>query len=236
MKLRKINPQTYELFENNQSFGTISTYRNLFHDSCIYLKFNLTKIPTTSPFAEIRQHEQKSLQVMIESSQTEIINWISINGFKCKRRCFEAKVSTADLKHPIKSKLKILSFVATGPIYSNCCDFLYKYYKTTHELVSPLTASKNEFITEVPTRTGYYSLDEHGQLSHVAFTENNEIAYLCSVDPTSCSGFIDSLLVKSFEKYQTIFFEADNTDWAASKLLGKFNYKKDESFNTYIYE
>ncbi|NHL93482.1 GNAT family acetyltransferase, partial [Lactobacillus helveticus] len=25
MKLRKVNPQTYELFENNQSLGTIST-------------------------------------------------------------------------------------------------------------------------------------------------------------------------------------------------------------------
>ena len=236
MKLRKINPQTYELFENNQSLGTISTYRNPFHDSCIYLKFNLIKIPTTSPFLEIRKQEQKPLQVMIESSHTKLVDFMLKNGFKCKRYCFEAEVSATDLKHPLRTNFKVVPFDVKDPIYSKCCDFLYKYYKTTHELVSPLTASKNEFITEVPTKTGYYSLDKQGRLNNVAFTENNEIAYLCSVDPTSCSSFIDNLLIKIFKKYSTTFFEADDTDWAASELLDKFNYKKNESFNTYIYE
>ena len=42
--------------------------------------------------------------------------------------------------------------------------------------------------------------------------------------------------IKIFKKYSTTFFEADDTDWAASELLDKFNYKKNESFNTYIYE
>ena len=46
----------------------------------------------------------------------------------------------------------------------------------------------------------------------------------------------DNLLIKIFKKYSTTFFEADDTDWAASELLDKFNYKKNESFNTYIYE
>ncbi|MCZ3672209.1 GNAT family acetyltransferase, partial [Lactobacillus gasseri] len=32
-----------------------------------------------------------------------------------------------------------------------------------------------------------------------------------------------------------IFFEADDTDWAATKLLDCFNVDKENSFNTYIY-
>lgn len=111
MKLRKINPQTYELFENNQSLGTISTYRNPFHDSCIYLKFNLIKIPTTSPFLEIRKQEQKPLQVMIESSHTKLVDFMLKNGFKCKRYCFEAKVSATDLKHHLRTQFKVLPFL-----------------------------------------------------------------------------------------------------------------------------
>ena len=33
-----------------------------------------------------------------------------------------------------------------------------------------------------------------------------------------------------------IFFEADDTDWAATLLLDQFNFNKNESFNTYIYD
>ena len=33
-----------------------------------------------------------------------------------------------------------------------------------------------------------------------------------------------------------VIVEDLDVDWAASELLDKFNYKKNESFNTYIYE
>lgn len=235
MILKNINPDTYELFENSHSIGTISTYRNLFHDTCSYLKFNLTKIPTSSPFMEIRHQEQKPLQVMIESQQSKMVNFLTKSGFQCKRCCYEAKVSSTELKHPLRAELLILPFAKCDPIYQACCHFLYQYYKDTHEQVSPLTVTETEFTAEVPTQTGYYSLNEYGQLAHVAFTEKNEIAYLCSNDLNACSAFIDSLLTETFKNYSTIFFEADDTDCAASMLLDKFKYSKTESFNTYIY-
>lgn len=39
-----------------------------------------------------------------------------------------------------------------------------------------------------------------------------------------------------FRSFESIFFEADDTDWAAMDLLNQFNVAVTESFNTYILE
>ena len=67
------------------------------------------------------------------------------------------------------------------------------------------------------------------------FTENNEIAYVCSLNRQSYQPFIQTVLNELFSKFDEIFFEADDTDWAASILLNQFKFNKNESFNTYIY-
>ena len=67
------------------------------------------------------------------------------------------------------------------------------------------------------------------------FTENNEIAYVCWLNRQSYEPFIHAVLNEIFSKFDKIFFEADDTDWAASILLNQFKFNKNESFNTYIY-
>ncbi|OYS37404.1 GNAT family acetyltransferase, partial [Lactobacillus taiwanensis] len=61
-------------------------------------------------------------------------------------------------------------------------------------------------------------------------------AYICSFNEKFCDPFIQASLSKLFNKYSSIFFEADDTDWVASRLLNCFNVDKEISFNTYIYE
>lgn len=39
-----------------------------------------------------------------------------------------------------------------------------------------------------------------------------------------------------FSSFESLFFETDNTDWAAMMLLNQFNVAVTESFNTYILE
>lgn len=235
-QLIKINSTTYEVVENQKSLGTISTYRNLFHDTCIYLIFKLQKYPSFLPFTQIYQQEQKPLQVMIESSKTNLVNLLIRNGFVCKRRCFEAQVSMDQLRCPLQAEIPIFNFNNSDIIYDSCCSFLYNYYQKVHAQVSPLTASKEDFITEVPTNSGFYSLDQNGQINHLTFTEQNEIAYICSIDPKTLPNFTLAILKQMFSKYKEIFFEADDTDWAATELLNEFNYPKTNSFNTYIWK
>lgn len=112
---------------------------------------------------------------------------------------------------------------------------LYQYYQEVHQAVSPLTVSEDAFTQEVPTKTGYYSTNKDGKIENFVFTEKNEIAYICSFNEKSLVSFIQAVLSKMFNKYSSIFFEADDTDWAATKLLDCFNVDKKNSFNTYVY-
>ena len=69
---------------------------------------------------------------------------------------------------------------------------------------------------------------------NIIFTENNEIAYICSTNSKTCPQFIQSVLLDIFSSFESIFFEADDTDWAAMDLLHQFDVDVTQSFNTYI--
>ena len=48
------------------------------------------------------------------------------------------------------------------------------------------------------------------------------------------SKFTQSVLLDMFTSFESIFFEADDTDWAAMDLLNQFDVDVTQSFNTYI--
>lgn len=233
--IQKINSNTYQLSEDNNNLGTISTYTNDYHNTYLYLSFHLLSYPTYSPFPTISQNEGRNLQAMVDSSQEALIHFLTKNGFQLKRRCFSPAVSKTDLKHPLKTDLEIYKFDNQDERYSECCNLLYDYYKKTHACVSPLTISRDTFIKEVPTKTGYYHLTAN-QIDNLIFTENNEIAYVCSTNQKNCRDFIQSVLNVMFNSHKQLFFEADDTDWAATMLLDQFKYDPRQSYNTYIFD
>lgn len=235
VKIKKIKDSQYIVWCDEKDIGTITTYHNEFHNKYLYLKFNLTKYPTYFPFSKIKQIEGQSLQVMTDSTNTNLIHLLLQNGFKCKRQCYTPEVTKKDLKIRLNSNYSIHPFNANSKNYSALCHLLYQYYQEVHQAVSPLTVSENAFTQEVPTKNGYYSTNKDGKIENLIFTEKNEIAYICSFSEKSCDLFIRAALSKMFNKYSSIFFEADDTDWAATKLLDCFNVNKENSFNTYLY-
>lgn len=235
VKIKKIKDSQYIVWCDEQDIGTITTYHNEFHNKYLYLKFNLTKYPPYFPFNEIKQAERQSLQVMTDSTNTCLVNLLLKNGFKCKRHCYTPQVTKKNLKLKLNSDFPTQSFNKTSKNYAMLCHLLYKYYREVHQAVSPLTVSEDAFTQAVLTKTGYYSINKDRKIENLIFTEKNEIAYVCSFNEKSCNPFIEATLSKMFSKYSSIFFEADDTDWAATKLLDCFDINKENSFNTYIY-
>lgn len=236
--IKKVDSTTYELIKDHQMLGTISLYHNSFHNKYLYLVFSLINYPSFSPFPEIMKQENQSLQVMIDSSEKTLIDFLVKNGFQLKRRCFTPEVSVNDLKYTLANKntTHVAKFDSSNKIYRHCTEFLYQYYRDMHEKISPLTASKDRFIREVPTKTGYYQLNQSNEIENVIFAEKNEIAYICSNNKQTCRSFILTVLNDMFKHYPKIYFEADDTDWAATMLLNQFQIDQTESFNTYILE
>lgn len=236
-RLKKLDSATYAIYENNQKLGTFNLYHNRFHNKYLYLHFNLKNYPSYSPFSEIMKHKNQSLQVMVDSTEKGLIHFLTKNGFILKRRCFSLEVTKEALKHPLPNSTSDISiFDSLNPNFKKCCEFLYSYYKEVHKNISPLTATKEEFVRDVPTKTGYYQLNKDKEIENLVFTENNEIAYICSNNRQTCNFFIQSVLKEMYSHYQKLFFEADDTDWAATMLLDQFKVDKSESFNTYILE
>ena len=48
--IKKTDSKTYEILYNQEQIGTISTYQNEFHNTCVYLKIKLNSYPDFSPF------------------------------------------------------------------------------------------------------------------------------------------------------------------------------------------
>lgn len=106
-KILKINSNTYQLFENNKSIRTISTYTNDYHNQNCYLKFNLLTYPLSFPFSLIMQDKKKPLQVMIDSTKKSLIAFLTKNGFQLKRRCFSLTVKKDKMKLLPEEKITI---------------------------------------------------------------------------------------------------------------------------------
>lgn len=166
VKIKKIKDSQYIVWCDEKDIGTITTYHNEFHNKYLYLKFNLTKYPTYFPFSKIKQIEGQSLQVMTDSTNTNLIHLLLQNGFKCKRQCYTPDVTKKDLKIRLNSDYFIHPFNANSKNYSVLCYLLYQYYQEMHQAVSPLTVSKDIFAKEVPTKTGYYSTNKDGKIEN----------------------------------------------------------------------
>lgn len=213
-------------------------------------------------FAYIRKHITAPLQIMLSSDEWERINFILAAGFELKRRCFELAVSCRDLKKPLQDKISPISNraamnkhllhcqpdsnhlanvqLASGlhlisrstPQYHDAVSVLYEHYLSTHESINPLTVEVAEFSSGLPH---HVIIDlKKDSLRHLAFIEENEIAYVASTEPEGFSSFADRLLSDMFSCHQEIVFEADDLDPMATELRLKFRSDGKASYDTYI--
>ena len=227
----------YEVFAGDASVGGVSVSRNPFHGQNAYLKLNLRKLDpgiAKDLFALLRSELDCPLQVMISSEERELAEFLRAGDFSLRRRCYEVEGSVSDLREAPAERASLRETGKGDPTYRLCCRLLYHYYQETHKAVSPLTVSEAEFCAELPVRVVYEG--EGKRISHAAFVEDGEIAYLCTACPEEFPGFGESLLARLFREKEKVFFECDNCDPAAMALRSMFRDPGEESFDTYVYD
>lgn len=227
------NKNIYNVYSDGAYIGKIETYENSLHKQHCYLKISLERYDVSARelFCMLRKEIGRSLQVMLESD-SPIVPFLLSGRFICKRKCFEVEVSKEDLAEPLNVQYNLdIAYVGSNE-YDVCCECLYDYYKKTHEKVNPLTVDIDSFCKNLPETAVYKHLQ--GEIAHVAFIEENEIAYVATKDLNDFDSFAKMLMAYMFEENESVCFECDDCDNAALVIREFFIVDCDESFDTYI--
>ncbi len=213
----------------------MKSYTNPFHNGHLYLKIGEAEADAIRPsqFDELIETHRKPLQVMVPSGKTRLIGLLLRSGFVLKRRCYETEAGAEDLILPMTDDFDPLPTAERGtPAYERCAALMFRYYAETHRPVNPLTATEPEFFAILPDLALYETTN--GRVSCAAFVEDDEIAYVCSDDRSAFPAFARALVCTMLKRHESICFEADDVDWAATELRGLFSVKGGESFDTYV--
>ena len=209
----------------------METYTKEFHNKHTYIKINDIEKVKVGDLEDLAK--ERPLQIGIDSDQLAVIDLLKKSGFILKRKCYEVEVTREDLKNPIGTPKLETKLTSKGELaFEKASDLVFKYYKKTHEDVSPLTVGLKEFKEILPDQAFYY--EKESQVLMAAFLENEEIAYLAGFEEKLADEFINDLLIYLFKHYEEIFFEADTTDPLASRLREKFISEAGISYDTYV--
>lgn len=214
---------------------SVELFYNSFHSEHLYLKLDAGEEDQVqaSYFDRLLAEKGKPLQIGVFSNARGLIDLLKKAGFVLKRRCYEMDVGAGDLRFPLPDGSVELSEARKDTDqYAACAEMMYEYYSRTHAAVSPLTASLLDFTGMLPA-TALYSMTD-GRISAAAFIEHHEIAYLCSKDHRVFPEFAQALLASMFRQHDRIVFEADDTDWAATRLRALFSTVDPVSYDTYV--
>lgn len=183
-------------------------------------------------FDHIQAAVKQPLQVMLDSTERELIEFLTAGGFHHVRKCYEREFSLEDYRFPLTVASTLLETIAPSPVYTKCTHFLYQQYSEKHAAINALTVNHDVFCTDLPSRVLYEGAN--GDIVHFAFVEENEIAYAGTTQPESFPGFVRSVVSLLFQQYNTITFEADDHDTEAMVLKELFADSDETSFDTYI--
>lgn len=211
----------------------MKTYTNKFHNKHTYLNIENSEISTINDFDHLLDKYKKPLQIGVDSDNDNLIDLLEKNDFILKRKCYEVEATKDNLKYTLENA-DIFQCQYGSLEYKKCCQILYDYYALVHYDISPLTASFDVFVSTLPKDALYIKRD--GEITICAFVEENEIAYLATSksDSKSQRAFLSALLTFLFDKYDKIFFEADDTDYLATELKDIFDIDIKSSYDTYI--
>ncbi len=234
LALEKVSANIFNVTYDEKSIGEIELYNNTFHEQNQYLKLDLQEyncLWSNRLFSLLRNQIGKPLQVMSPSENVEQRNFLLAGGFVCRRKCYEMEVSQKDLVASTNAvPLKIAH--SEEPEWTDCAKIMFDYYKGTHGTINPLTVDMEAFCNILPKEVLFQEMD--GEIKHVAFIEENEIAYIGSFDVSSVKVFAESVVSVLFNEFETIVFECDDCDIVAMTLRQLFSAEIEESYDTYI--
>lgn len=218
----------------DKNIGTVVYSTNPYHAENYYLELQLQQYDTKiskSIFDNMSHELNKPMQIMISSDELDVIEFIQIAGFMCKRKCYEIEAVAQDyIGEKINKPLAVV--LDNHPIYQTCCKMMLERYISTHEKISPWTGSAEEFYELLP-KVAYYEV-ENEQVINVAFVEENEIAYVYGTNMDRFAIFTQNLITELLNQYERVVFEADDCDEYAMRLKSLFINQSEECYNTYV--
>lgn len=226
----------YKIYKDGCDLGTIAVRENRFHSEHLYLEMDLDSydpMDAEQLFSALYIQLCRPMQVMTYSDKQDICAFLRAGGFECRRRCLEVEAGAGDLLRPASVSTVLTEVTSDMPEYEECCRILYEYYAATHAAINPLTADYPAFCKVLPEKVVF--LKEENAITHLAFVEEEEIAYLASRNCSSIGPFLDSLVALHLKQWQKVSFECDDCDPAAMALRAMFHNREDISYDTYVY-
>lgn len=226
----------YCVHHKGRQLGFIELYDNPQHTTNCYVKMELSSWETSISeelWRKLKEIAGRPLQVMVDSSNVAITDFLTAGGFVCKRKCYEVDACVADYVGGIVD-MDFCYCAAGDQDYESCCQMMYHHYLDTHKAINPWTADYETFCTKLP-KTAVYAKTDNSILS-IAFIESNEIAYVCSSDEQHFHRFAQSLISSMFTEHDRIIFECDDCDRAAMILKNLFVNQGDTGFCTFVLE
>ena len=91
---------SFVVYRDQCSIGTVALHDNPYHMRNCYLKLDLSSYPeviSRELFWQIAQEVNRPLQVMISSEELEQIAFLNAGGFSCRRKCYGMEATLSDL-------------------------------------------------------------------------------------------------------------------------------------------
>ncbi|HNZ50025.1 MAG TPA: hypothetical protein PLR16_02605 [Bacilli bacterium] len=210
-------------------------YDNIFHTNNQYLypikqtfnNLNKTRIKA------IKTHLNKPLQVMLESTETDIINNLLKLGFILKRETFEREFKKEDLIIHDYKQVDVKSFTRNSQEFEKIAKYAFDYYLETHQDINAFTGTFSDFVTIIPNKVIYQ--EENKKVKNLVFIDENELCYITSNDKNSFIDFALTVINKMFNEFESIMFEFDSTDKVAMILKKLFKENSNKTYKTFIF-
>jgi hypothetical protein len=234
MRIERDKNGKYWLADGEKRLPAAEVYSNPMHARCAYVRLltdELAPVMDAGLLPYIRAAEGRPLEAIVSADDAALCALLKASGFELKRRCYEMTARESDLKPGLPACAAPIEEAGAGE-YDECCRLLWAHYRRTHAAVSPLTASYREFKKRLP-RKAYFLRGERG-VECAAFTEENEIAYVCFSNEAAFHGFAVGVVRRLLAEHGELFFEADDTDPAAMALMRLFDRAPAEEYDTYI--
>lgn len=227
----------HDLLSDGRHLFRFSAWHNPYHQNHLYLDLppECQSIPAGELFPVLRQAVGCPLQIMAYSDDP-MVPYLLSGGFVRKRCCLEVTATPDDLLSPLPEMVTPMTAVKGTVEYDTCCRLLYDHYARTHQSVSPLTATLEQFRETLP-ETALYAQNAQS-ITHCAFVEPDteawEIAYVGTGDLSAFPSFAQAIVAQAFRETSEVTFECDDCDPAAVAMKGLFRVCEDVTFDTFV--
>lgn len=194
--------------------------------------------------------KSKKFQAATSSKNTATVSFLEKYGFDIARKCYTSQLKNTPLEYIDKridsSSFNELSFNLKEEVLT----LQFENYKKFHQEINPLSAAisfncwKEIILKDLYQEHSYVLVKEGNVVAYILCYESEDensidIGYVGGKDSSKTEDnlvFYKQTLNQLFIEYSNIEIEADNVEPFAFVLLNEFEYDKNESCDTYVFD